>query len=116
AVATLFIAYGATTGDPQKLAEQHTVTPAVLILVLCVAAAVAVVGATAPVLSSRGSLPVVLGPLAGFIAVGALQTTAASNGLANGAFTTEKLVIAVVLLLVSGAAISGLGLAQVLAT
>lgn len=115
AVATLFIAYGATTGDPEKIADQRTVVPAVLILVLSIAAAVAVVGATAPVLGSRGSLPVVLGPLAGFMAVGALQTAAASNGVAGSRFTTEKLVIAVVLLLVSGAAISGLGLAQLLA-
>lgn len=116
AVLTLFIAYGATTGDPQKLADQRTVIPAVLILVLCVAAAGSIFGAIAPALGTRGTLPVVLGPLAEFLTVGALQTTAAANGLSNALFTTEKLVIAVVLLLLSGAAIGGLGFAQLLAT
>lgn len=115
-VVTLFIAYGATTGQPEKLAAQHTVIPAVLILVLCVASAGAIAGGIAPVLGSRGTLPVVLGPLAEFLAVGALQTTAAANGLSGSLFTTEELVIAVVVLLLSGVAIGGLGFAQLLAT
>ncbi|WP_157436502.1 sensor histidine kinase [Actinospica robiniae] len=116
AVVTLFIAYGATTGDPEKLAQQHTVIPAVLILVLCVASAGAITGAIAPVLGSRGTLPIVLGPLAEFMAVGALDTTAAANGVSGSYVTTEKMIIAVVLLLLSGAAVSGLGFAQLLAT
>ena len=44
---TLFIAYDATTEDPEKLVAQHVAIPAVLILILCAAVAGAVTGATA---------------------------------------------------------------------
>jgi hypothetical protein len=75
AAIVLFIAYAATTGDPEKLAVQDIVIPSVLILVLCAAAGSAVVGATVPVLASRGALPTALGPLAGTLAVGGMQAT-----------------------------------------
>ena len=113
----LFIAYGATTGDPEKLADQHVVIPSVLILVLCVAAVGAVVGATAPVLASRAALPAVLGPLAGTMAIGGVAMTQATYGLTQsaGLVPLQHVTTSAGLLLVAGAAIGGLGLAQVLA-
>lgn len=121
AATALFIAYGATTGRPEKLADQRIVIPAVLILGLCTAAASAVVGATAPVLAPRGALPAALGPLAGGLAVGGLQTiqvTYLHNGLPESSILNPvfHLTTSAVLLLVSGAAIGGLGFAQQLAT
>ena len=44
----LFIAYSATSEDPEKLVAQHVATPAVLILILCAAVAGAVAPVTAP--------------------------------------------------------------------
>lgn len=121
AATALFIAYAATTGDPQKLADQRIVIPSMLILVLCVAAAGAVVGATAPVLAPRGALPVVLGPLAGTLAIGGLQTIQAtylSDGEPQPSILNPvaHLTTSAILLLVAGAAVSGLGFAQQLAT
>jgi signal transduction histidine kinase len=118
AATALFIAYAATTGDPQKLADQRVVIPSVLILVLCLAAAGAVVGATAPVLAPRGALPAVLGPLAGALAVGGLQTIRATYGLTDtiGLIPLSHLTTSAVLLLVAGAAVGGLGFAQLLTT
>ena len=69
----LFIAYDATSGDPEKLIAQHVAIPAMLILILCAAVGGAVTGATAPTLAAQGALPVVLGPLVGVLAVGGLQ-------------------------------------------
>jgi signal transduction histidine kinase len=118
AALALFIAYAATTGDPQKLATQLIVIPSVLILVLCAAAASAVVGATAPMMTSRGALPAVLGPLAGTLAVGGMQSiqvTSMSDGETLPSFLNSQLTSAT-LLLVAGAAIAGLGFAQVLTT
>jgi len=114
----LFIAYGATSGDPEKLADQHVVLPSALILVLCVAAVGAVVGATAPILAPRGALPAVLGPLAGALAVGGLGITQATYGLTQsvGLVPLQHVTTSAGLLLVAGAAIGGLGFAQVLAT
>ena len=120
AATALFIAYGATGGNPQKLADQRIVIPAVLILVLCTAAAGAVVGATASVLAPRGALPAVLGPLAGALAVGGLQTiqvTYLSSGESVGSTLdpVDHLTTSAILLLVAGAAIGGLGFAQQIA-
>jgi signal transduction histidine kinase len=116
--AALFIAYGATTGDPEKLADQHIVIPSVLILVLCVASLGAVVGATAPVLAARAALPAVLGPLAGTLAVGGLAVTQATYGMAQtvGLTPLQHVTTSAGLLLVAGAAVGGLGFAQVLAS
>jgi signal transduction histidine kinase len=121
AATALFIAYGATTGNPAKLAEQRAVVPAVLILVLCGAATGAVVGATAPVLAARGALPAVIGPLAGTLAVGGQQTiqiTYLSGGEPQSSYLNPvyHLTTSAGLLLVAGAAIGGLGLAQQWAT
>ena len=116
--AALFIAYGATTGDPEKLADQHIVIPSVLILVLCVASLGAVVGATAPVLAARAALPAVLGPLAGTLAVGGLAVTQATYGMQQtvGLAPLQHVTTSAGLLLAAGVAVGGLGFAQVLAT
>lgn len=115
---SLFIAYAATVGFPQKLMEQGTAIPAVLILVLCAAAATAVVGATAPILAPRGVLPVVLGPLAAVLTAGGLQTIQLTNGLTPygvSVLAQYRLTTSAVLLYAVGAAIAGLGFAQLLA-
>ena len=118
ATTTLFIAYAATTGDPEKLEAQHTVIPAALILVLTVAATAAVVGSTVPVLAPRGALPAVLGPLAGIMAVGgtwAVEATYDNVTQAPGDAPAQQLPDSAVLMLVAGAAIGGLGFARLLA-
>jgi signal transduction histidine kinase len=116
AAMALFIAYGATTGDPEKLADQNIVIPSVLILVLCAAAGGAVVGATAPVLASRGALPAVLGPLAGTLAVGGLQATQVISVSDGEAPPSNSQIMSAILLLVAGAAIGGLRFAELLTT
>jgi signal transduction histidine kinase len=116
AAMALFIAYGATTGDPQKLAIQNIVVPSVLILVLCAVAGGAVVGATAPVLANRGALPAVLGPLAGTLAVGGMQATQVISVGDGEPLPSNPQITSAILLLAAGAAIGGLGFAQLLAT
>jgi signal transduction histidine kinase len=116
AAMALFITYGATTGDPEKLAVQNIVIPSVLILVLCAGAGGAVVGATAPVLATRGALPAVLGPLAGTLAVGGLQATQVISVSDGEPLPSNPQITSAILLLVAGAAIGGLGFAQLLAT
>ncbi|WP_309238413.1 sensor histidine kinase [Actinoplanes aureus] len=117
AATTLFIAYAATSGQPEKLAEQHRVVPALLMLVLATAAATAVVGATAPVLARRGAVPAVLGPIAGVLVVAGLQTVPViylrdGQPLPESLTSLMHLDTAAVLLLVAGAAIGGLGVAH----
>jgi signal transduction histidine kinase len=109
----LFIAYDATTGDPEKLVAQHVAIPTAAILILCVAVGGAVTGATAPALAAQGALPAVLGPLVGVMAVGALQAIQVTESL--GAVSRYDVIPAAILFLVAGLAISGLGLARLLA-
>ncbi|MDG4788657.1 ATP-binding protein [Micromonospora sp. WMMD1102] len=121
AAMALFIAYAATSGQPEKLAEQRSTIPASLILVVVAAAATAVVGATAPVLAPRGALPVMLGPVAAVLASGGLQTIEATylrNGSPVGSYLNSvfHLNTSAGLLLMAGAAIGGLGFAQQIAT
>jgi signal transduction histidine kinase len=112
----LFIAYDATTGDPEKLVAQHVAIPSVLILVLCATVGGAVTGATAPSLAAQGALPAVLGPLVGVLAVGALQTIQATEVTSEfGAVSQDDVIPAAILFLVAGVAVSGLGLARLLA-
>jgi signal transduction histidine kinase len=69
-------------------------------------------------MTSRGALPAVLGPLAGTLAVGGMQSiqvTSMSDGETLPSFLNSQLTSAT-LLLVAGAAIAGLGFAQVLTT
>jgi len=110
---TLFIAYDATTEDPEKLVAQHVAIPAVLILILCAAVAGAVTGATAPALAAQGALPVVLGPLVGVLAVGGLQAVQVTNEF-SPAVSQDDVIPSAFLFLVAGLAISGLGLARLL--
>ena len=113
AALTLFIAYDATSGDPEKLVAQQVVIPSMLILVLCAAVGGAVTGATAPTLAAQGALPAVLGPLAGVLAVGGLQAIQATDEF--GAMWQYDVIPAAFLFLLAGLAISGLGLARTLA-
>jgi signal transduction histidine kinase len=109
----LFIAYDATTEDPEKLVAQHVAIPSVLILILCAAVAGGVTGATAPALAARGALPAVLGPMVGVLAVGGLQAVQVTDEF--GAVVSQYDVIpAAFLFLVAGLAVSGLGLARLL--
>lgn len=117
AAVALFIAYAATSGQPEKLADQRATTPAALILIVITAAATAVVGATAPVLAARGALPVMLGPVAAVLAASGLQTVGATYlraGSPVGSYLNPAfhLPTSAILLLVAGAAIGGLGFAQ----
>jgi signal transduction histidine kinase len=109
----LFIAYDATTGDPAKLVAQHVVIPSALILILCAAVGGAVTGATAPALAAQGALPAVLGPLVGVLAVGGLSAIQVTDEF--GATSQYDVIPAAILFLVAGVAISGLGLARLLA-
>ena len=110
---TLFIAYDATTEDPEKLVAQHVAIPAVLILILCAAVAGAVTGATAPALAAQGALPVVLGPLVGVLAVGGLQAVQVVQ-VSGPAGSQDDVIPSAFLFLVAGLAVSGLGLARLL--
>ncbi|SIM78774.1 sensor histidine kinase [Micromonospora cremea] len=117
AATAVFIAYAATTGHPEKLAEQQRVVPALLLLVLVTAAGTAVAGAAAPVLAPRGAVPAVLGPLVGVLAAGGLQAvevTYLRDGLPESSFLNPvfHITTSAVLLLAAGAAISGLGVAH----
>ena len=117
AAIALFVAYGATSGHPEKLATQHRVVPALIIVVLAVAAATSAVGATAPELGRRGLLPVALGPLAALLAVSGLQTvniTYLHDGQPESSYLNpvNHLTTSAILFLVAGAAVSGFGLAQ----
>ncbi|MDG4826934.1 ATP-binding protein [Asanoa sp. WMMD1127] len=117
AATALFIAYAATTGQPEKLAEQHRIVPGLLLLVLVTAAGTAVAGAAAPVLAPRGAIPAVLGPLTGVLATGGLQTvqvTYLRDGVPQSSYLNPAyhLTTSAVLLLAAAAAIGGLGVAH----
>ncbi|WP_239174432.1 sensor histidine kinase [Actinoplanes cyaneus] len=122
AATTLFIAYAATTGHPERLAEQYRVIPALIIIVLTVAAGTAVAAAAAAPLAPRGAVPVALGPLAGVMSVAGLQTLQATyldsrTGLpASSVLNAQShLTTSALLMLVTGAAAGGLGVAHYLA-
>ncbi len=111
-----FIAHTASNGQPQKLAEKGLVVPSMVMLVLAIAAATAVVGATAPVLSASGAVPAVLGPITGVLVVAGVQTASVIglNGepwpRAVGA--ALRLDTAGVTLVVAAAGVGGLGVAH----
>lgn len=118
AATCLFIAFSATSGEPQKLAAQHGVVPAFLMIVLSIAAATAAAGATAPVLAARGAIPAVLGPIAGVLVAAGVKTAPVIY-LRSGTPPQDlgadlHLDTAGVLLLVAAAAIVGLGVAHYL--
>lgn len=118
AAASLFVADLATGGATQLIGDRHQVIPAVIILTLIVAAVTAVAGAVTPMLARRRSLPAVYGPLAGLIASGLVQVLDATYLEADGQPANDFLNAAKhlpttgVLLLFTGAAVAGLGVAR----
>ena len=116
AAVALIIVSVATSGQPGKLAEQESVIPGVLLAVVVTAAATAVVGATATALTPAGVVPAALGPLAGMLAIGGLQTVNGTNPRGSmiwfGFSRDADLSVSIWLLLVAAAAVSGLGLAR----
>jgi signal transduction histidine kinase len=114
-----FIAYAGTNGHPEKLAEQHLAVPGLLMLVLVTAAATAVAGATAPVLAPSGAVPAVLGPIVGVLVLAGVRTAPviylSDGGSARSLGGALRLDTAGVILLVSAAAIGGLGIAHYIA-
>ncbi|GAA4604631.1 signal transduction histidine kinase [Actinoplanes octamycinicus] len=117
AATALFIVYEAAGGHPEKMVQQHRVVPAMLLLVLVSAAVTAVAGATAPVLAPHGTVPAVLGPLAGVLALAGMFTTQVSfvRGRTPVDFTgnpVPHMVTAGYVLIAAAAAIGGLGVAQ----
>lgn len=120
AATALFIAYAATSGQPEKLAERRAAIPALLILVAVTAAATSVTAATAPALAARGTLPAAVGPIAAVLAGAGLQTvevTYLRDGSPVGSYLNSvyHLTTSAGLLLIAGAAAGGLGLARLLA-
>lgn len=118
AATALFIAFAATSGDPEKLFDQRVEMPGVIILVLCLAAAGSILGATAPVLAPRGALPVVLGPLASMLGASWLQAGRASYESAWNSTDSGSSVewsMSAVMLVLAAVGIAGLGGAQLLA-
>jgi signal transduction histidine kinase len=115
----LFIAYAATGGEPDKIADQRQVIPGVVIMVAVAAAATAVTGAAAPALGPRGAVPAALGPLALMLSTGGIQAVSLTHLTADGRPTSANPLLymntSAVLLLVAGGAIGGLGLAQLFA-
>jgi signal transduction histidine kinase len=109
----LFIAYSATTGDIEKLVAQQVAIPSVLILILSAAVSGAITAATAPALAAAGALPAVVGPLVGVLAVGGLQAVQVTSEV--GVTSQYDVIPAAFLFLVAGLAVSGLGLARLLA-
>ncbi len=114
----MFIAFAATTGHPEKIAEQRQTIPAALLLVVIAAAATAVTGSTAAALAPRRAVPAVLGPLTGVLAVGGLRTVEVTyvgdDGLPVSSYLNPvfHLNTSAVLLLAAGAGVAGLGLAR----
>lgn len=116
AATCLFIAFSATSGDPQKIADQHRVIPALLMILLVTAAATAVAGATAPVLAPRGAVPAVLGPITGVLVAAGVQTAPVFSWDGGGSPESVSRILqldtAAVLLVLSAAGIGGLGVAH----
>ncbi|MBO3742573.1 hypothetical protein [Actinoplanes flavus] len=117
AATAVFIAHSATTGHPEKLAQQERVVPALILMVSTVAAGTAVFGAIAPALASRGVAPAALGPIGGVLAVAGLQLIQVtyregedqySGMLLPGGYLTSS----GMLLLVAAAGVAGIGLAH----
>jgi signal transduction histidine kinase len=117
AAVTIYIAHSATTGDPQKLIEQRSHVPGLVLIVLLAAAGVAVTGAIAPVLTPRGTVPVVLGPLAAVLMVNGLRTVQVTyqdvpGGYAGMLLPAQNVITSAPLLLGAAAGLAGIGVAH----
>ncbi|MFI1990755.1 hypothetical protein [Actinoplanes sp. NPDC020271] len=118
AALSLFVADATTGGAGHLIGTQHRTVPAVILLVLVVAAVTAVAVAVTPVLAERRSLPAVHGPLAGLMASGLVQALEATYLEADGQPANDTLNAAEhlpttgLVLLVTAAAVGGLGVAR----
>lgn len=113
AATSLFVADLATGGAPDRIGTGHRTVPAVLILVLVVAAVTAVAAAVTPAVAARRSLPAVYGPLAGLMASGLVQVLDVTYLEADDYLDpTKHLATTGLLLLVAAGAVGGLGLAR----
>jgi signal transduction histidine kinase len=117
AAVTIYIAHSATTGEPQKLIEQRSYVPGLVLIVLLAAAGVAVTGAVAPVLAPRGSVPVVLGTLAVVLAANGLRTVQVTyqdvpGGYAGMLLPARNVTTSALLLLGAAAGLAGIGVAH----
>jgi signal transduction histidine kinase len=117
---TVFIAWSATTGDPEKLAVQHHLVPGLVLLVTMSAAGTAGIGAIAPALARVGAVPAVLGPFTMVLFTAGVQTVqvayANADGLPESSYLNPvgHIDSAGFLLLVAGAGVAGIGVAQYL--
>lgn len=118
---SLAIAFAATTGQPEKLAQQRVTVPVLLMLVLLAATGTALVGGTVPVLARKAAVPAVLGPIVGGLVLGGKQllevTYVGADGLPESSYLNplRHLGTSALLLLIAGAALAGLRVAEVLA-
>jgi signal transduction histidine kinase len=114
----VLIAFSATSGEPQKLAGRFGFVPALVMIVLTIAAATAAAGATASVLVSRGAVPAVLGPITSVLVAAGADTVVV---LDRGSEERRRLIgeilpldTAGTLMLLAAAAIGGVGIAHYL--
>ncbi|MFC4072625.1 ATP-binding protein [Actinoplanes subglobosus] len=120
AATTVFIAWSATTGDPEKLAEQHHLVPGLVLLVTMSAAGTAGIGAIAPALTRTGAVPAVLGPFTMVLFTAGMQTVQVTyvnaDGLPESSYLNPvgHIDSSGFLLLVAGAGVAGIGVAQYL--
>ncbi|MEU4160115.1 ATP-binding protein [Actinoplanes sp. NPDC026670] len=121
AATTVFIAWSATSGEPEKLAVQHHVVPGLVLLVTMTAAATAVFGAITPALARVGAVPAVLGPFTMVLFAAGARTVQVTYVEADGLPGSSSLNpvghldSAGFLLLVAGAGVAGIGAAHYLA-
>jgi signal transduction histidine kinase len=117
----LMTAVAATTGQPEKLVRQQTTVPVLLLLLLLAATGTALVAGTVPVLARRTAAPAVLGPIVGVMVMGGQKvlevTYVGADGLPESSYLNplSHLGTSALLLLIAGAALVGLRVAEVLA-
>jgi signal transduction histidine kinase len=119
AAVAAYLAHSATNGEPQKLIEQRSYVPALVLLVFLAAAGTAVSGAIAPVLTPRGSVPVVLGPLAVVLMTNGLRTVQLTYQEVPGGYSglllpARNVSTSALLLLGAAAGLAGIGVAHYL--
>ncbi|MEU4626629.1 ATP-binding protein [Actinoplanes sp. NPDC023801] len=120
AAVAIYIAWSATTGNPQKLVDQGSVVPGMVLLVLVTAAGTAVFGAIAPSLAPRGAVPAVLGPLAAVLMDGGLRTVQVAYQDRPGEYSglllpAQNITTSAQVLLGVAAGVAGIGVAHYLA-
>ncbi|MEV4276368.1 ATP-binding protein [Actinoplanes xinjiangensis] len=120
AATTVYVAWSATSGEPEKLATQEHLVPGLVLLVTMSAAGTAGLGAIAPALARAGAVPAVLGPFTMVLFTAGMQTLQVTFVNADGLPESTSinavghLDSAAFLLLVAGAGVAGTGVAQYL--